>query len=669
MKKVLLICILATMLISFSIAQISLDEPEEIYNLGEKIYVTINGIVGQDSGNLNVDLVCGGNHVNLLKISSRAFLKNSEQSYSLPYKYLTKEDLEIDNTELILGSCILKTTMGTETFNTKTFTITKNLKLDLEKNKVSYNPKDNFILKMDVSKENGNIFEGFYKITGLFEEQGAINSQKDLSFTIPENSEAGDRKITVEVYDYDYDRSIQNQQIEEITIKINQIPTEIITGFSKQTISPEETLTITSELKDQSGEEIKKELTLKVKSPKGNIEEYQLNSGSFVEIELPSNAAAGLWEVTSYYNNLESEKENFEVLGVPKLDYSINNGVVTVTNIGNTLYEGNINISIGDHEKTFYIKIQEGLSKSFNLAAPEGQYEISIYGGENQFTESTFLTGNAVSIESEGRNIKWNWIILIVVVIIFLVFAGLWVNKKAKEKPKKIKKTRQEKKQEEVQEYKEKEQAKRMIKKGKEFDFKREGNSAESSLVLKGTKSNTSVIAINVRNHDSMKPVTKENLYGIITSAIKEKGVFEYKDGFIYVLYNPMITRTYHNEILAVQAAEKINQDLENYNKKYKEKIDYGIGVNSGDLVVNKEKSKLQYTGLEDTIPMAKKIASLNKQGLLISESVRNKLLRTLKTEIVDKLNTKPVYIVKEIKNIAANEEKLHDILKRMKGD
>jgi len=181
-----------------------------------------------------------------------------------------------------------------------------------------------------------------------------FESNKELIFEIPESSKAGDVTINVEIYDYDYDRNKQNQQIEEMNIKVNQVPTSIIIGFSKQTISPEETLTLTSELKDQSGEEIKKELIIKIKSPIGEIEEHTLNSGGFVEIEFPSDATAGTWEVISYYNNnLESKLENFEVLKVSKLDYIITGGIVTVTNIGNALYEGNINISIGDHEKTF----------------------------------------------------------------------------------------------------------------------------------------------------------------------------------------------------------------------------------------------------------------------------------------------------------------------------
>ena len=673
MKRTLLIGILATLLISFSLAQISLEEPADYYNLGDKLYVTINGIIGEDSGNLNVDLICDNDVTNLLKISSRAFSTTSEQTYSLPYKYLTKEDLEIENVTIILGNCQLKATMGTNTHNTKTFVISKNLLVDLSKNKALFNPGDNLILAMDVSKQDGNLFNGFYKVSGLFSEEGEIESNKELIFEIPENSEAGEITINVEIYDYDYDRNKQNQQIEEMTIKINQVPTSIITGFSKQTISPEETITLTSELKDQSGEEIKKELILKVKSPTGELEEYTLTSGGFVEIEFPSDATAGIWEVISYYNNnLESELENFEVLEVPKLDYTITGGIVTVTNIGNALYEGNINISIGDHEKIFYVKLQEGLSKTFNLEAPEGEYEINIYGEENSYTESTFLTGNAVSIEDEGRNINYNWIILIVSIIIVLLIAGLWIHKeskKAKEKPAKIKRSRKEKKQEVVQVYQEKEKAKRIKKKGKEFDFKKEGNSAESALVLKGTKSATSIIAINVKNHDSLKPITKENLYGIVTNAIKEKGVLEYKDGFIFVLFNPMVTRTYHNEILAVQAAETINKELETYNKKYKDKVEYGIGVHSGDLVVNKEKNKLQYTGLEDTIPMTKKIATLRDGELLISEAIRNKMLRKIKTEEVDKINTKPIYKVKEIKNLAGDEEKLKDILKRMKND
>jgi hypothetical protein len=92
-------------LINFSLAQLTISEPEEVYNLGDKLYVSLEGIRGSDEGNLNIDLVCNNQNYNLLRISARAFSKDRDQYYSIPYKTLTKEDLEINNLQEIVGTC------------------------------------------------------------------------------------------------------------------------------------------------------------------------------------------------------------------------------------------------------------------------------------------------------------------------------------------------------------------------------------------------------------------------------------------------------------------------------------------------------------------------------------------------------------------------------------
>ena len=42
--------------IGFVSARLAISEPDNIYNLGDKIYVSVEGIQGADSGNLNINL-------------------------------------------------------------------------------------------------------------------------------------------------------------------------------------------------------------------------------------------------------------------------------------------------------------------------------------------------------------------------------------------------------------------------------------------------------------------------------------------------------------------------------------------------------------------------------------------------------------------------------------
>ena len=85
-KRVFGILFMSIFLISFSLADVSLSEPDDIYNLGDRIYISAYGIVGSEYGNLNIDMNCGNKSINLLRIPSKVFSFEEEQTYSLPYK-------------------------------------------------------------------------------------------------------------------------------------------------------------------------------------------------------------------------------------------------------------------------------------------------------------------------------------------------------------------------------------------------------------------------------------------------------------------------------------------------------------------------------------------------------------------------------------------------------
>ena len=88
-------CIFILMLVfasSFVLAGITISEPLDVYNLGDRLYVSAEGLVGAESGNLNVDLICGNRTINLEKMSARRYSPGEAFPYSLPYKFLNKED-------------------------------------------------------------------------------------------------------------------------------------------------------------------------------------------------------------------------------------------------------------------------------------------------------------------------------------------------------------------------------------------------------------------------------------------------------------------------------------------------------------------------------------------------------------------------------------------------
>ena len=50
------------------------------------------------------------------------------------------------------------------------------------------------------------------------------------------------------------------------------------------------------------------------------------------------------------------------------------------------------------------------------------------------------------------------------------------------------------------------------------------------------------------------------------------------------------------NEVEAVKVAKKIIDILNEHNKKFREKIDFGIGITSGEIINRIENKKLKFT-------------------------------------------------------------------------
>jgi len=111
---------------------------------------------------------------------------------------------------------------------------------------------------------------------------------------------------------------------------------------------------------------------------------------------------------------------------------------------------------------------------------------------------------------------------------------------------------------------------------------------AEATLVLKGKKHEASIISIAIKNLQELTDDTKDSLKQIISSS-QGKGLVDWRADYIFLVFSPIITKTYHNEELACKVALKIQEKLLVHDKKFKDKIEFNIGVNSGDIVAMKE--------------------------------------------------------------------------------
>jgi hypothetical protein len=682
MKKGVFIIFISCMFLSTVIAQLSISDTEEIYNLGDKIYVSLEGIVGEDSGNLNIDLHCDGSVTNLLRISARAFPQNKESSYELPFKILTKEDLEIENLTNIVGECHLEASLNSLSVVGQNFKISNEINLNAEIGQANYNPGETIIIQINSTKENGEDHSG--EIVLLNNTFSNFSNSEDGTLEIEISTQMSPGNYILSLMTED---EFGNKGTIKEEIIINQIPSEISFGVNSFDIIPGNNLSLSLEVKDQIGEKMLLPLIVKIKSPEKIISERVINSGEVNKIPFLPNSSYGKWILTTSLENLDEQIE-INVEKAPLLEYSLNGDILNVKNIGNYIYEGYFEIVIGETPLEIFLRLGKNEIEEFRINAPEGEYPILLEDSQTSFEGSSFLTGKAISIGplSSKGNFYQNYLWLLLILTLGVV--GVILIKK-NPKTKKVNSIGFNKLAEKAKGKTQKTYLKRVAQtinftnKSPEVQSIDSVNyhssdktmkdlttsnilSAESSLVLSGEKAKSSVLVLKIKNYQELKEYAREELEKMISSEKNKNVLIDKRENYIFFIFSPKFTRTYKNEILAARYGFKLMESLKAFNKKFKNKIEFNMGINDGDLVISKTNGKIKYTALGKIISQAKRLSDSSSSKIIITDEIRRKLIRDLKVEKVSTLNEKPVFSVLSITDKKANQEKLKEIMKRM---
>lgn len=687
-KRITFIAILfALLLVSLASAELTITEPTGTYNLGDRIYLTINGIKGADTGNLNVDMHCQNETINLLKISARAFPKDEETAYSLPYKELTKSDLEIREYKNILGECYITASINEDYTKTGTFTISNDIIIDAEINKTAYNPGEPITLKINAIKANGKPLNGFVEVSN------ATNFIKEVkegiaqeTFSTEAEKEAGVYKLHLHAYDQ-IDGGILNEKEKSISFIINQVPSFIQTSLSNPEISPEENQTIGIEIYDQSGKKLEGDAIVTLTNPiKEETKRIEIPSGEFETLTFNTSATAGTWLITARYEDVVEEKE-FEMKELQKARFEfLENGLLSITNVGNTRYNRTIEIKIGEEIRELKLDIQIGEERKFDISAPEGEYDVAVSDEQEEVAQSMFLTGRAVSVDDADGSVifsstfLWIFIILLLAAAAVVFFLKYKKTHKASDRMKNIKqkmKSKVPKHAHDTINFTTKSPDSQSL---DESNFSKPDDSlkdlthkklptAESSLVMDGQKTKSTIISLAIKNYSELNENSKQTLEKTLEDIKEHRGLVEFKGETITIIYSPIITKTFKNEALALKATNKIEEILKNHNKKFTNKIKYGIGINTGDLIASKKQDKLKYTSTGNAVSLARRLSKTAQESTYITESVRNKLMRSVKVDKAQEISGMKVYKVQELRDKEEDQEKLKIILDRMKKE
>ena len=674
MKRVLTILLLSIFFLSLTAAKITIDStPQQIYNLGDTISVSVTTKPISDYGNLNIDLLCESGTINLLKWSAASF--GEQTDYQLPLKKLTQQDLELESYDQILGQCQLSAKLGAEQDLTDIFTVTRDITITPSLDKANYNPGETITLTIDAIKANGDLLNGFVEISDLESISKAIvEGTTTEQFRTPETKEAGTYNLNLFVYD-EGNSGILNQANSFIEVIINQVPSFIQTSLSAIEVNPGEFLDFTLDIYDQSGIAMPGAIQTTITSPIGEEKLFSTNSGESNSAEFSTNATPGTYIIKSEYENIEEEKE-FTVLSIQKVSFDFLDTILIITNIGNDRYNKTIEVQIGEETQKLDLNIKPGEERRFNLKAPNGEYDVQITDGTDTTEKTLLLTGKAISINdlSNLSIFKDYWLIWVFVIIILaLVVIVLFIRYRRKGRILSPKTTAAIKSNaSNTLHFTNKSPEAHSL---EEAPYKNDMmdvtapkmSEAQSTLVLKGDKQKSSIVILKIKNQLTQN--AKHELANILQIATQNKGMIDPKGDYIMMIFTALATKTFENEALAAKTASEIFKQLNEYNKRAVDKIKFSIGVNSGDLITSIKDKKLQYTSVGSTILLAKKIADRGENQILVSANIRTKLSRTLKTEKAGEIGNSPYYSVSRIVNISENQDKLKEILKRMQRE
>ena len=561
---------------------------------------------------------------------------------------------------------------------TKEFKISNSMTLNARLDKENYNPGEAITLTIEAIKDNEMPLNGFIEISGAKEISKTISEGKTKEiFAMPETSEAKQYALTVYAYDK-IDGEILNEKNETLNFNINQIPSSVVISLVSSEVTPGTEFTYSVDLFDQSGIEIEKTVSINLISPNGEEEQIVSSTESIESIKFEKNATAGNWVLNVRVGELYEEKE-ITVLENKEIEIELVGPLLLIKNVGNAVYDKTINVKIGEEIKPLELKINVGEERTFNLKAPEGEYDIFINSGQNEIQGRAFLTGNAIDVQNMGGVGFLNkypiiWIFLVILIGAFATVMYFKSRTKTHKLKPSTKKTKRKLSMSKINLSKKKlkdltvtEKPEKNVKDFTESKTAKQG--AESSLVMAGDKEIASILAIKIPNLPKLGKAAKQELLKILSIAKNNKGMIERKEDYIMAVFSPLVTKTYKNEVLAAKSAEGIKDSLIAYNKLHVDKIPFNIGLNSGEIIASLENGKLKYTSLGNTITLARRIADSDSNKVLVSETLRHKVLKDLKTIEAKEVGKIKTYEVTKVEDREANKEKLQEILKRMKRE
>ena len=696
-------------------AGIYFSQPEDAYNLGDTIIndITVNPV---GEGFLEVGLVCDDGGVGVF--NSVPIEGNAHIEFPLTTAYIQN----------ISGDCYFLAIYGGMSQESRKFQISKSLNVRLDIDSLFAKPGEEIIISGKVERLNGELVNGGIEIDipllNLIESNDEDNNENNetgtnetgtnetesesiiiydsgkfygkvidggfsINLALTRDMPAGNYRIDVLAYE-ELSGSRTSEGVAIANLRIEQILSRVDVLLSLQNLDPGQDFNFKPRLLDQSEGIITDEVSVIITDGALNriFEKISLSEET-LEYNIPTNMSSGYYEIEVSNGGL-SEKKRFYINEKEIVSLELSNNTLVVTNIGNiNLNEYPIQIDLNGKPFVKKVSLFLGEKKEFKLTG-DGTYDIKVSDGSQEISaNSVVLTGHAVGVKgiNEGGSLAMSapmiWIFLIIILGgIGLFFLRNIFKKKSfaypfKEKLKgkfsKNSKTLELKaRNEETDKSKEFKGNKHGVKDDKNskedvkgFNVVSKGQ-AESVLVLDGQKSKATVIVLKIKN--KLTKEAKQGLEKSIEHVYEKKAAVYEKGDNIFIIFTPLMTKTFKNEKAGASAAEKIMMILNEHNKKFKDKIDFGIGIHSGNIINKMVDKKLKFTALGNIITGAKRLADSSDKKILMTKDTYENAINDIKA-VKKKTKDGEVYEVQKVIDKEKNKEFIQGFLGRMERE
>ncbi len=705
-------------------AGVYFSQPAQTYNLGDIINTNIE-ISPLESGPIKVTLICEGvsnivsyeslpkesfsfqlplTNLHIQNLTGNCFFKadySGKEYKSREFQISKKLDIKLDINSLFANPGERITISGTayrlsgNGINGEVEITIPLLRLagDVEDNEnsdsdvsltVNESEKSNETQIEEISEEDmlKEIVESVDADSGIFYGQ-VIEGDFSISFNLSKTLPAGDYRIDVLAYE-EIDNVKTSEGVAVANLKVNQILTSVDVAVSGQNIDPGVDFNFRPRLIDQSGKVIKDQISVVLKNEKSErIYEKIVNSDESVNYNIPTNMSSGYYTITASSGEFSSSQK-FYINEKPRISFELLNSTLTVKNIGNVRYKKDIEVELNGKPFIKSLDLDLGEVQEFRLSG-EGDYNIKISDGETEILQKEVaLTGRAVGVKEINQSASLSsligpmiWIIIIILLGAVILFIFKNVLKKKSFAYNISEKLRFRKKKDGVRDMSKIDKNFKSVVQTKPETKPVSGlqktpgvlvppSQAEQVLVLKGHRTRAAVIALKIKN--KIGNLEKQSLEKAIEHVYQDRGAVYEQGDYIFIIFSPLMTRSYKNEVNAAKAAEKILLALKEHNKKFKNKIEFGIGINSGEIINKVEDKKLKFTALGNLTSVSKRLADSSDEQILVSKEAYQHGIAEIKAEKI-KVGNGEIYELKRVIDHEKNQRFIQGFLERMDAD